>query len=195
MPIATLDLLDGCMDWAGGVVAGIRVEQRDAATPCPEFTVEGLIAHLIDGLTWYGQLPAGGPTDPREATGPDLRRVPYADAFDAARSTTGRTWTPVHLADTYALPFGETSGTGITEYMIVETLGHGWDLAVAAGQPINVAPDLAEAALTTAHGLGEQTLRAEGMMADAATVPAHAPAISRFVAFLGRQPPSWTTPR
>jgi hypothetical protein len=58
-----------------------------------------------------------------------------------------------------------------------------------------VAPDLAEAGLTVAHGLGEQVLRAAGMMADAVIVDAHAPAIDRFVAFLGRQPQSWTAPR
>lgn len=115
-----LALLDGCVDWAGGVVARVRTEQRDAATPCPDFTVDRLVAHLIDGLTWYGQLPAGGLMDPREVHGPDLRRMPHPDAFHAARATILRNWTAAHLADTYALPFGETTGTGITEYMIVE---------------------------------------------------------------------------
>jgi hypothetical protein len=64
--------------------------------------------------------------DPRAATGPDLRQVPYADAFHATHAAIRRNWTSARLADTYALPFGETSGRGITEYMIVETLGHGW---------------------------------------------------------------------
>jgi uncharacterized protein (TIGR03086 family) len=190
----SLALLDGCLDWADGVVTGIRTEQRDAATPCPDFTVGRLVAHLVDGLTWYGRLPAGGPTDPREVHGPDLRQVPYADAFREARATIRGNWASTHLADTYALPFGEVSGTGITEYMIVETLGHGWDLAAATGQPINVAPDLAEAALTVAHGLGEQTIRTQGMMAAAVDVAADAPAIDRFIAFLGRQP-TWTAPQ
>lgn len=139
-------------------------------------------------------MPVGGPTDPREVHGPDLGRTAYADAFRAARAAIGRNWTSARLADAYALPFGEITGTGITEYTIVETLGHGWDLAIATSQPINVAPDLAEAALTVARGLGEQTLRAPGMMATAVTVASHMPAIDRFVAFLGRQPQTWTTP-
>jgi uncharacterized protein (TIGR03086 family) len=195
MPISTLALLDGCLDWAGDVVAGIRAEQRDAATPCPQFTVEGLAAHLIDGLTWYSGIPAGGPTDPREATGPDLRQEAYVDAFHTTRAAIHRNWTPARLADTYSLPPGETTGTGITEYMIVETLGHSWDLAVATGQPISVPADLAEAGLTVARGLGEPTLRAEGMMANPVPIATHAPAIDRFVAYLGRQPQSWTTAR
>lgn len=190
----SLVLLDGCLDWVDGVVAGIRTEQRDAPTPCPDFTVDRLAAHLVDGLTWYGRLPAGGRTDPREVHGPDLRQVPYADAFHAARATIRSNWTSTHLADTYVLPFGEISGTGITEYMIVETLGHGWDLAAATGRPIDAAPDLAEAALTVARGLGEQTIRAQGMMAAAVATGEDAPAIDRFIAFLGR-PPTWTPPR
>jgi uncharacterized protein (TIGR03086 family) len=181
--------------WAGGVVAGIRADQGDAATPCAELTVDRLLAHLIDGLTWYGRLPAGGPADPRTIHEPDSGPVPPADAFRAAHATIRRNWTSAHLAETYALPFGEVTGTGVTEYMIVETLGHGWDLAVATGQPITVVPDLAEAALAVARGLGEPALRGEGMMAAAVPAAAGAPAIDRFVAFLGRQPQSWTAPR
>ncbi|MFI0482302.1 TIGR03086 family metal-binding protein [Actinomadura sp. 9N215] len=194
MSTPPLALLDDCMAWADGVVEGIHAEQGSAATPCSEFTVDDLLAHLIDGLTWFGQLPAGGPTDPRRVHGLDPVGRSHVEAFHAARATIRRNWTPAHLSDTYALPFGQTTGTGITEYMSVETLGHGWDLAAATGQPITVAPHLAEAALTIARGL-EPALRAPGMMADAVTVTADTQPIDRFVAFLGRHPQAWTTPR
>jgi uncharacterized protein (TIGR03086 family) len=194
VPKPLLTVLEDCLDWTGGVVARIGQKQRDTTTPCPGFTVDRLVAHVIDGLTWYGQLPAGGATDPRAVRGPDLQRVRYDDAFRTARAGIRRNWTPHRLTDTYVLPFGEVTGAGITEYTIVEALGHGWDLAISTGQPINVAADLAETALTLAHGLGEQTLRAPGMMAAAATVETDAPAIDRFVAFLGRPPSPRTQP-
>ena len=185
--MTVLSVLDGCLDWTDGVVAGIGAGHRDAATPCPEFTVDGLVAHLVDGLAWYGALPAGGATDPREVKGPDLASG-YADAFRAARAVVRRNWTPPRLDDTFALPVGQVTGAGITEYTVVEMLGHGWDLAVATGQPVHVADELAEAALTIARGLGEETLRGPGMMGAPTPVDADAPAMDRFVAYLGRRP-------
>jgi uncharacterized protein (TIGR03086 family) len=192
VPDTLLTLLENCLDWADGVVARIGDGQRESATPCPEFTVGGLTAHLVDGLTWYGGLPAGGSADPRDVHGPDLRQVPYADAFRTACAVIRRNWTAQCLAETYPMAGGEVTGAGITEYMVVETLGHGWDLAIATGQPIRVSPDVAEAALDVAHRLGEQNLRGPGMMAAAVTIDADAPAIDRFVAFLGRQPRATT---
>ena len=93
------------------------------------------------------------------------------------------------------MPFGGCTGAGITEYTIMETLGHGLDLAVATGQPIGLAADVSEASLTVVRGLGEQALRTPGMMAAAVSVEAQGPAIDRFVAFLGRQPRTNTTSR
>ena len=188
MAIPLPAVLAGCLDWTAEVMAGIGEEQGEQPTPCAEFTVHQLATHLISGLAWYGELPAGGATDPRDVPGPDLTRGRYDEAFRAVHVVVRRNWTAQHLAETYPLPHGTVTGSGITEYMIVETLGHGWDLAVSTGQGIHVAPDLAEAALTIAQGLGEQTLRSPGMMAAAVTVDEHAPAIDRFVAFLGRQP-------
>jgi uncharacterized protein (TIGR03086 family) len=186
--IALLTLINNCLDWADGVVARIRDEQRDAATPCPEFTVDSLMAHLVDGLAWYGELPAGGSVDPREVHGPDVRQVGYVDAFRSVHATIRRNWTAERLAGTFPMGGTEVTGAGITEYMIVEALGHGWDLATATGQPVRVDPDVAEAALAVAHGLGEEVLRSPGMMAAAVPVDADAPAIDRFAAYLGREP-------
>jgi uncharacterized protein (TIGR03086 family) len=183
-----LTVLDNCLDWVDGVVAQVGEEHRDSPTPCPEFTVDQLVEHLVNGLVWYGGLPAGGPADPREVRGPDLRTVGYHDAFRAARETVRRNWTPDHLADTFPMPGAEVTGRGVTEYEIVEVLGHGWDLATATGQPVTVAPELAETALTIARGLGEEVLRAPGMMASPAPAGPDAPAIDRFVAYLGRRP-------
>jgi uncharacterized protein (TIGR03086 family) len=183
-----LTVLDESLNWVDGVMAAIGEEHRDAPTPCPEFTVDLLVAHIVDGLVWYGGLPAGGPADPREVHGPDLREVGYHAAFRAARDTVRRNWTPQHLAEVFPMPGGEATGEGVTEYEIVEVLGHGWDLATATGQPVTVAPELAETALRIAQGLDDETLRAPGMMASPVPAGPEAPAIDRFVAYLGRTP-------
>jgi uncharacterized protein (TIGR03086 family) len=183
-----LTVLNDCLNWVDGVVAEIGEEHRDSPTPCPEFTVDLLVAHVVDGLAWYGGLPAGGSADPRAVHGPDPREVGYREAFRTARETVRRNWTPERLTDTFPMPSGDYTGAGITEFQIVEFLGHGWDLAVATGQPTDVDPDLAETALRVAKGLGEDVLRSPGMMADPVAVAPDAPAIDRFVAYLGRRP-------
>jgi uncharacterized protein (TIGR03086 family) len=188
MPVPLLDLLDDSLSHIGGVLSVIRADQRGEPTPCPDLTVGHLVAHVINGLAWYGQLPAGGNPDPREVSGPDLSSVAIMDAFDTVLATTRRNWTAEHLDRTFALPFGDITGEGITAYTVVELLAHGWDLAMATGQPVKVPGELAEAGLAIAHGMSEELLRAPGMMAAAVPVDADAPAIDRLVAFLGRRP-------
>jgi uncharacterized protein (TIGR03086 family) len=186
MPLPLLELLDRCLDHAATVVAGIRDDQRAAPTPCPDLTVDQLLVHLVGGLKWYGQLPAGGPGDPRDVPGSQLAPLSYPDAFADVRTLIRSTWSPARLTDRYPMPGGEVTGAGMTEYMVVEVLGHTWDLAVATGQPTDPPGGVAEDALGVARGLGEEALRAPGMMGPAVPVDPDAPAIDRFAAFLGR---------
>ena len=37
----------------GGVVAGIRPDQLDAPTPCDDFTVRGVLDHMIGGAAVF----------------------------------------------------------------------------------------------------------------------------------------------
>lgn len=185
-----LGLLDESLSYAEIVVAGIAEDQAQAPTPCPDFTVEHLVEHLVNGLAWYGGLPTGGDVDPANATGPDVREVGYRSALAAVTAPARANWADRVLAESYAMPFGEITGEGITEYQVVEVLVHAWDLAVATGQPARPTERLAERVLAVAHRLPEEALRSPGMMADPLTAPESAPALERLVAFLGRQPAS-----
>lgn len=195
MSTPLLELLDRCLEYAGDVVSGIRDEQRDAKTPCTEFTVERVTAHLVNGLDWYGQLPEEGPTDPREIPERDLTGVSLSKAYYGATRVIYRTWRPDLLTTVYPMPWGDTTGAVITEFTVVEALCHGWDLAVATGQPLRPPADAAESALELARGFDESMLRAPGMMAAAVPVSPDAPAIDRLVGLLGRSPAEWATAR
>jgi uncharacterized protein (TIGR03086 family) len=186
--VTLLGLLDESLSYADVVVAGIATDQALAPTPCPDFTVEHLVEHLVNGLAWYGGLPTGGDPDPGKATGPDVREVGYRPALESVTALVRSNWTDASLRASYPMPFGEITGEGITEYQVVEVLVHAWDLAVATGRPARPTEQLAERALALAHRLSEDTLRGPGMMADPVTVPDSAPALDRLVAFLGRQP-------
>jgi len=183
-----LKLLDRALRYAEGVFAGIPDDRRGDGTPCPGQSVEVLAGHLVGGLGWFGGLPGGGTKDPTATPDPDLAGWSLVEAFRAAAGTVRREWTVERLDDYFELPVGEVTGAGLTAYMVVEVLGHGWDLAVASGQAARPAEDLAEDALALARGLGEEYLRTPGMMGEPVAVPDGAPAVDRFVAFLGRTP-------
>jgi uncharacterized protein (TIGR03086 family) len=186
--VTLLGLLDESLSYADLVVAGIGKDQALEPTPCPDFTVEHLVEHLVNGLAWYGGLPVGGDTDPRNVSGPDVGEVGYGPAFASAAASVRTNWTQAGLATSYAMPFGAVTGEGITEFQVVEVLVHAWDLAVATGQPARPADELAERALEVARRLPEDALREPGMMAEPVSVPESAPALDRLVAFLGRRP-------
>jgi uncharacterized protein (TIGR03086 family) len=183
-----LELLDESLVYAAEVLAGIEPAYGDAATPCPDFTVDHLVEHLVNGLAWYAGLPAGGEADPRDVRGPDPRETGYVNALASVVADVRQNWSTRLLGEKLTLPFGTVTGAGMTQYTIIEVLAHGWDLAVATKQPNRPPEELAEQALAVAQELDEETLRSPGMMADQVPVEAGAPPMDRFVAFLGRQP-------
>jgi len=74
-PIAQLEQLGPHL---GGAVAGIRADQLDNPTPCANFTVRGVLEHMIDGATSFaaayrGEAPgAADLRDPLKSFGPAL---------------------------------------------------------------------------------------------------------------------------
>jgi len=70
----------------------------------------------------------------------------------------------------------------------VDVLVHGWDLARATGQDVELPPHLAEPALQFSRGLVNDELRGAGAFGPELLVPANTPASYRLVAFLGRTP-------
>jgi uncharacterized protein (TIGR03086 family) len=182
-----LTLLQRSLDYADRIIAGIPDSRRDAPTPSEDFTVEQLTVHLVNGLHWAAALPGGGSTDPTADSEPDLGGVSLVAAYRAAADAMRAAWTPDRLDRVYDTAGDKTTGAGIIQFMIIEVLGHGWDLAVATGQPADAGADVATAGLRVAEDLGD-VLRAPGMMAPPVHVPDDAPAMDRFVAFLGRTP-------
>jgi uncharacterized protein (TIGR03086 family) len=182
-----LTLLHRSLEYADRIIAGIPDNRRDAPTPSEDFTVEQLTLHLLSGLHWAGALPGGGPGGPDADNEPDPGATSLVAAYRAAAGRMRSAWTPDQLDRVYDTAGDKATGAGIVQFMIVEVLGHGWDLAVATGQPADAGADIATAALRVAEDLGD-VLQAPGMMAPPVLVPEGASPMDRFVAFLGRDP-------
>ena len=177
-PLTQLDKIGPAL---GGVVAGIREDQLDAPTPCSSFTVRGVLEHMISGATAfaaaYRGVPAASPdvSDPLGGFGPAL-----GDLLAAAAE-------PGALERTVEAPFGAVPGEVFARFIALDGLVHGWDLAVATGQPYSPPDDVVAAAQAFAESTLDP-LRDGDTFAAAVPAAADATPIERLVAYTGRSP-------
>jgi uncharacterized protein (TIGR03086 family) len=181
-PLEQLDELEPLL---GQVAAGITADELDASTPCADFTVRGVLGHMIGGATQFaaafrGEAPPEVPAD--IANGPDVvARAGYALAglMSAMRS-------PGALDRTVAAPFGEMPGEAFARFVVLDGLVHGWDLATATHQSYEPSDALVAEVDAFAHQAIAPAMRDGDTFGDALDAPAGATSIERLAAFTGR---------
>jgi len=164
-----------------GVVGNIAPDDLNRPTPCTEYTVRGVLEHMIGGATLFAA--AYRREVPSE---PDLSDV-LAGFGPALENLFGALSAPGSLDQKIAAPFGEVSGDDFARYIALDGLVHGWDLATATGQPYNPPDDLVAVIEAYAHQAVDP-LR-DGDAFSAAVEPASdATPIERLAAYTGRRP-------
>jgi uncharacterized protein (TIGR03086 family) len=164
----------------GGVVANISSDQLDQPTPCAQFTVRGVLEHMIGGATAFaaafrGVEPAeADTTDVLAGFGPALTELADAIASEGA------------LDRQVQAPFGEVPGDTFARFVVLDGLVHGWDLATATGQPYAPSDELVAAAREFA-ATAVPPLRDGDTFADEGQASAGATPIERLAAFTGRR--------
>lgn len=123
----------------------VTADQLDLSTPCGDLDVGTLARHLVAlGLQSVALAEAataeGQPVQAEEGT---------AEAFAAAHDRAVAAWATAPLDREVIAPWGPVPGAAALGMYANELLVHGWDLAVATGQPAEV-PDGAVAAATEA---------------------------------------------
>jgi uncharacterized protein (TIGR03086 family) len=164
----------------GGVVAGITQDQLDDPTPCDDYTVRGVLEHMVGGATAFAAAYRGeAPTDP-DLSDPLGGFAPVLGDLVAAISAPGA------LEQTVAAPFGDVPGDTFARFVVLDGLVHGWDLAIATGQSYEPPDELVAAVDAFAHQALDP-LR-DGRTFAVATEPATgASPIERLAAYTGRQ--------
>lgn len=125
--------------WVTDLLRNVDAGQLGDPTPCTEYDVKTLGAHLVATVGRAAVVGEGGDfsTMPVLADGYD------ADAYATALVRAQAAWSDdARLAAMVRVPWGEVPGAGALWGYINETLVHGWDLAVATGQPAEADPDL-----------------------------------------------------
>jgi uncharacterized protein (TIGR03086 family) len=175
-----LDQLDHLGPLLAAVVGGIRVDQLDNPTPCANFTVGGVLEHMIGGATTFAAgfrgVEPGQPdrTDVLATFGPTLTELAAA------------MHSPGALDRTIQAPVGDVPGATFARFVVLDGLVHGWDLATATGQSY----EPPEALVAESEAFARQAvepLRDGDTFAPAVEPPPEATPIQRLAAFTGRR--------
>ena len=188
MQMTTVDLGPAAAELAR-VVAGVRDDHLCDPTPSEGRSVAALLDHLV-GLTLAFRMAAektpaeGGPSASASDLAADWRtRIPaQLDALVAAwRSPSASEGTAI--AGGVEMPAPVMSIVALNELVV-----HGWELAVATGQPY--APDDAsvQACSTLASSVGDSPEERAGLYGPRVPVPDDASAFDRLLGLTGRDP-------
>lgn len=179
-----------------GIVTRIRDDQLAAPTPCTESTLGDLLDH-VDGFSRaFTGAATKSPLDSRPRAsaanlGDDWRtRLPERLDALARAWRDPEAWQGMTRAGGFDMP-AEIAGIVALD----EAILHGWDIAVASGQPYDCDPQLVEAA----HGFVQATVARNpdgtpGLFGPPVAVPDDAPLLSRLLGLSGRDP-AWRPER
>src|SRR5690606_3741730 len=164
--------------------AGIDPSQLDRPTPCKDFTVSGVLAHMTDLASGFAPMFRGEEPPANDAEsdgGSETARFDAAMAalLDAVQS-------PGALDRTIQTPGGAMPGAVFARLVAFDGLVHGWDLATSTGQPW----DLDDELVADVDGFARQAITDEMRDGDAFATEQqptdNATPVQRLVAFSGR---------
>jgi uncharacterized protein (TIGR03086 family) len=180
-------LLSGVLTRTGDLIGEVGPERSKDPTPCPEYTVEALVDHMVGWVRAFEDMAQGRPIEGDPAgyrSGPDP-----AGEFRTAAAGVVSGWEK-HGTDRQVRFIGsELPGVMAFNMTLMEYLAHGWDLAVATGLPVPYTEREAAEALVRAEATVPPQYRGEGMpFGEIVPVDPHAPAVERFVGVRRRKP-------
>lgn len=185
--MGNVDLLESVLTKTGDVVEGVRPDQRGLPTPCEDYDVGTLVNHIVG---WLRVFDAGCHDRPHEGAAADYRCGPHpAREFRTAAAGLIAGWREYGVEREVSVTGAKLPGEQVLGMTVIEFLTHGWDLAVATGQPVPFTEQEAAQALARAQATLPPQYRGENMPFGAIVpVAADAPAVDRMVGFMGRDP-------
>jgi uncharacterized protein (TIGR03086 family) len=180
--------LEQAMATTRSVLANVKPDQYDAATPCESWDVRALVNHIVGGSYYFAACVNEG-KHPAGANDTDFTEGDVMGAYDAGIAAAVSAFNaPGALDKMVELPFGTLPATAFLGLATTDQFTHGWDLARATGQDCNLAPELATQLLEGAKASIPDQFR--GPDGQAPFGPAHeggATAADHLAGFLGRR--------
>ena len=175
-PIESVAVLSRALNQAGDVLAAIHEDQLSLPTPCAQWDVEQLIAHLVAAPGMFIVMARGDTPD--WSAEPAPIGSDWATTFRSAADDLLYAW---HQA-------GDSADQGKVDWQIAEFAVHTWDLARATGQSTDLDPEVARRGLAFMSGALATPESRGDYFGPEVPVPDDAPPYDRIAAFAGRDP-------
>lgn len=183
--------LDRAMTLYKTLVDGVGPEDWDRPTPCPEWTVRDLVRHVATGNRQLATALCDSAKGPAEAS-PDAVEDPAKDFAASVQPLLDALAAPGALQRTVTVPFGTVPVAVAVHLRTTEAVVHGWDLARATGQALDVPEDLAETELAFSRAALAALPPGRSPFAPSQPVTGDAPGVDRLAGLLGRRVP-WSS--
>ncbi|HVB42302.1 MAG TPA: TIGR03086 family metal-binding protein [Streptosporangiaceae bacterium] len=179
------------------VVAKVTAEDLGRSTPCSEWTVGDLLAHMTVQHDGFAAAAAGGGGDLAIWQVRPLAADPVAEYSAAAERVIAAFAEVGVLSRSFLLPEiipgAEFPAAQAISFHFIDYVVHAWDVARSLGVPYAPGEDLIEAALPVAAAVpeGKHRLEPGAAFRPGVLAPAEASTLDRILAMLGRSP-TWS---
>ena len=185
----SFDLLDRSSGEFAKRLRAVTDEHRALPTPCADFTVRDLVAHVVGGNRMSTVLLAGGSRDDALAVfRTDVLGSNWVEAYNGSYRTMYDAFQrPGTMNRTVHHPAFDMPASQLFEFRTVEYAVHGWDLARAIHADDTLNAELVTALWQQLEPMAE-TLRSSGVFGTGSTgtMPASAPLQARVLDLTGR---------
>jgi uncharacterized protein (TIGR03086 family) len=179
--------LEDVLHTTGAIVAGVKPDQHSLPTPCPDYDVATLVNHIVGWVTAF----ADGASQEPPKTNPASYQVGSdpAGEYEAAAKRLVAAFRDGAADRDIDLGNGPSPGSMILGMILMEDIGHGWDLAMATDQP---AP-YSERSIKAAKAAAKANLKPEyrgpdKSFGDIVEVSDDASPLDELIGLLGRDP-------
>jgi uncharacterized protein (TIGR03086 family) len=185
--MADTSALEDVLHTTSAIVAGVKPDQYGLPTPCPDYDVATLVNHIVG---WVGLFADGASQEPQktDAATYQVGTDPAAE-YDASAKRLIAAFRDGAADREIDLGNGASPGSMILGMILMEDIGHGWDLATATDQS---AP-YSERSINAAKAAAKASLKPEyrgpdKSFGDIVEVPDDAPPLDELIGLLGRDP-------
>jgi uncharacterized protein (TIGR03086 family) len=191
MPESTWNVVTDSLDLLRNAAALISDANREAPTPCSEWTVTQVLQHALgDQLAWAAAIGVG--TGPSENPFTPSGRLDDSvdDLIESALAASRTAWARVRSDDDAVptpLPQGAFPAPTAAAACALDAAVHAWDIAVALGRPGPLPDELAGQLLPAARAIAEP-LRQFGAYAPALPPRPEDDHAAALLRYLGRDP-------
>lgn len=157
------------------------------ATPCPEWSVREVAAHVVNGFALVPSLLAHERPDPAQRNRDNLGGSPDQAARAALKSAVEALSQPGALDVMITAPAGEMPARMFALVRMADTVIHTWDMSSGAGIDTTIPADLIQAVLAASPAPFLEGARRAGVFGPAVPVDSDADQQTALLALYGRR--------